>query len=242
MLALATLLALAAAAQPAAATLLAISAEESRSEVVLHIETSAPTAIVPRYWIGSPNMLVLDFQGARSALPPGVAYKGTTVRVRVGQFQPRTARVVVEAVLPFSYSVTASQSGVAVRIRFPTVPAATGSPDGRRTSSAVPEGHKRPMEPQPSARPHALRNTEQTATAPRGPLTFSIVAFGTVETVAQTIAAITDVTIRVDPSVSSRPAVLNLPRATLQQALAELSRQTGVRWRTAPDGAIEIIP
>jgi hypothetical protein len=133
--------------------------------------------------------------------------------------------VVVESTTPFSYSVTARGTDVTVQVRFPERPAQTHTPP--IPSSAEPEG------PQTPHGGEALR--------PPKPVTqFSIVALGTLHSVALTIAAISGTTIRVHPSVATRPAALNLPRTTLQQALAELSRQTGTRWRTTPDGAIEI--
>jgi len=216
----AIVLAALAAAYPTAALLLHLSAQENHTGATIRITTSASVSPLHRYWAGSPNMLVLDLRGTTLAMPQGTAYSGGAVRVRIGQFTKTTARVVVESTTPFSYSVTTRGNDVTVQVRFPERPASV-------PSSAEPEGLKLPMEPRPSGPPKPVTQ-------------FSIVALGTLHSVALTIAAISGTTIRVHPSVAARPAALNLPRTTLQQALAELSRQTGTRWRTAADGAIEI--
>jgi len=220
----ALVLAALAASYPTAALLLDLSAQENHAGAAIRITTSARVNVLHRYWAGSPNMLVLDLRGTTLAMPQGTAYSGGAVRVRVGQFTRTTARVVVESTTPFSYSVTARGNDVTVQVRFPEKPAQTHA---SIPSSAEPEGLKLPVEARPSGPPKPVTQ-------------FSIVALGTLHSVALTIAAISGTTIRVHPSVAARPAALNLPRTTLQQALAELSRQTGTRWRKASDGAIEI--
>jgi hypothetical protein len=216
-------------AQPAA--LLGVQAEEHPGTATVHVLVTGPYTHTTRHWTDRFHTLVVDLQGAVTAVRPGTAFTGKSIRVRIGQFQARTARVVIESTYPFAYSTAKQQDALLVQLRFPGAarparPAATATPAA-------------PPPPAPAARPSPAATP---APQPAAGRTFSIVAFGSLESIAQTIAAISGTPIRVHPAVAQKPAALKLESATLQQALAELARQTGARWTRNSDGTIDILP
>jgi len=216
-------------AQPAA--LLGVHVEEQPGTVAVHILAAGPYTHTTRHWTDRLHTLVVDLKGAVATVPPGTAFTGKSIRVRIGQFQARTARVVIESTTPFAYSTAKQRDGLLVQLRFPGA-----AQPARPAATATPAA---PPSPAPTARPSPAAAPNPQPAASR---TFSIVAFGSLESVAQTIAAISGTPIRVHPAVAHRAAALKLEATTLQQALAELARQTGARWTRNADGTIDILP
>lgn len=229
------------------AALLAVSAPTAfLVDLSVHREASSATVTIAvagtfrhttHHWIGDTNTLVVDIYPARLTAKPGTYYSDQHLRVRIGQFQQLTARVVIESKQPFVWSVKRPPEGLRAHIWFPRLaPPPTPLNPSRPAPS---QDQPTPSPPRPAATP----SPQPSPQAPPPPTpTFSIHAVGSLQTVAQTIAAITGARIEVDPSIAHRPVALRLPRATLQQALAEIVRQTGARWTVLPDGAIRISP
>lgn len=233
MIALAAALLLAA-AQPA--SLLAVRVEEGEGSATIALQLSGPATVVTRYWTDRLHTLILDLRGATLAIRPGPAHRSRRLQVRTGQFQARTARVVVESAPPFAYTTKRTQDGLLVQLRF------AGAHENRRPSPKAQAPAPVPVPATTRAAAIPPDSAQPSAPAQAAARIFSIVAFGTLDSVAQTVAAIAGTEIRVHPAVARRPAALKLDRATLQQALAELCRQTGARWTRAADGTVEITP
>lgn len=193
-----------------------------------------------RHWTGHLNTLVIDIRPARLASRPGTQHSSQHLRVRTGQFQRLTARVVIESAHPVVWTVSRTPEGLEATVHFPRLrsPAPVTTPAPAPAPTPVPHAQPGParQRPEPAPGPSPQR------TAPPAARTFAIHAAGTLQAVAQTIGAITGTRIEVDPSVAHRPVALRLPQATLQQALAELARQTSTRWTKLPDGTIRIGP
>ncbi len=76
--------------------------------------------------LNNPERLVLDFSGVRMTAPskPAQNVVQPVERIRLGQFKPDIARVVIDLASPVPYSVRAE--GSAILVSFATQPAATG--------------------------------------------------------------------------------------------------------------------
>lgn len=212
-------------ATPAAAAWLAgVSVTQEAASATVAIAVAGTFGYTTRHWTGPLNTLVIDIHPAWLAAKPGTQHSSRHLRVRTGQFQQLTVRVVIESPEPFLWAVHRTPEGLKATIELPQL-----RPD-------------LPARPAPGpTRPAATSSSQPSPQVPTPPTRiFAIHAAGTLHAVAQTIAAITATRIEVDPPVAHRHVVLNLPRTTLQQALAELARQTGARWTTLPDGAIRI--
>ncbi len=88
----------------------------------------------------NPERLVLDFSGARLAVNrtviPGVA---SPVRgIRLGQFRPDVARVVIDLTAPARYQIAREGQAVVILFRTPSVPAPEASVAPMRTAETVP--------------------------------------------------------------------------------------------------------
>jgi len=72
-----------------------------------------------------PDWVVIDFPNAVYDVPPArlPSPEGTVLRVRGGQFQPTTARIVVELAHPVKYEIATSSEGAAVAITVSPPPA-----------------------------------------------------------------------------------------------------------------------
>lgn len=240
------LLALLLAVPTATAWLVGVSVRQDAASATVAIAVSGTFRHTAHHWTGTLNTLVVDIHPARLAFRPGIQHTHRHLRVRTGQFQQLTARVVIESPQPFVWTVSRTPSSLEARIEFPGLrsPAAPATPK----PSPAPGQSTPPPRVRPSPAGPAPEPTATSAPQP-GPQagtpaarTFAIVAAGTLQAVAQTIAAIAGTRIKVDPSVADRLVVLKLSQATLQQALAELARQTGTRWTTLPDGSVRISP
>jgi hypothetical protein len=216
-------------------TVLSVSASAQDRTAQVRVEIAGHPRITTRHWTARLHTLVVDLYGARLAIRPGTTFDSPLIRVRTGQFQARTARIVVESPRPFVYTLARSPEDVRISLRF-ALPATATTTAKQRTTN--PENNA-PLRAAARDRSRPHPTSPEIAAAAR---TFSIVAFGSLQDVAQTLAAITRTTIRVHPDVASRPAALNLRYTTLQAALAELARQTGTRWTRAPDGTIDVSP
>lgn len=227
---LASLLAIAAPSIPQA-WLTGVSVRHEAASATVTIAINGPSRYTTRYWTGKVNTLVVDVYPARLAIPPGPQYSHPNVRVRVGQFQQLTARVVIESAHTFVWSLSRTPAGLEATVQFPRLT----PPSPPVTPTPLPTPSQTAHRPKPAEAPPSRPSPEPVQT-------FAIYAAGTLDTVAQTIAAITGTRIEVHPSVAYRPVVLKLPQATLQQALAELARQTATRWTRLPDGTVRIGP
>ena len=95
-----------------------------------------------------PDRLVLDFVGARMAVHktviPGVS--APVVDVRMGQYQPDIARVVVDLTAPTSYSVSRDGSAVVISFSAPKARPMGVSQKSTLTTSAPDETSQKPAE------------------------------------------------------------------------------------------------
>jgi len=95
-----------------------------------------------------PDRLVLDFVGARMAVHktviPGVS--APVVDVRMGQYQPDIARVVVDLSAPTSYYVSRDGSAVVISFRAPKATPMGVSQKSTLTTSAPDESSQKPAE------------------------------------------------------------------------------------------------
>jgi len=115
---------------PGSGVLESVQVESSDERVDVWIRVRGFASHLLREFRGRPNQVVIDFKGVgsvHSAARVPVGRAGVTA-VRTGQFEPATARVVVDLVADFpAYALTAMEGGFFLRLGKPPEP----GPEGR---------------------------------------------------------------------------------------------------------------
>jgi len=104
--------------EAAAAKVSSIALEETSGALQLTIIASGPVHY--QEVNVRPDWLVLDIPGAQMDVPAGSLppARGIVKRIRVGQFKPNVARVVVELMRPTEFRVTVSQENTAIIVNL----------------------------------------------------------------------------------------------------------------------------
>lgn len=208
----------------ALATVTDVVVKEFPGKVQVAVVANAAVRYRVADWRGKPETwVVLDVLGAQLALPAGeLPYRDREVqRVRVGQFNATTVRVVVELAGPRSYTVepVAGAYGVIIAILSgkPSRPAASANP-------VVPPGAVAQAQQPPRARQYTLE--------------FRDARFSDV---MAALARLANLNIVVAPEAAEKRVTVRLVNVSLEDALNLLTQPLGLGW-TRVAGNIVILP
>ncbi len=214
-------------ARPASAALATVTdvvVKEFPGKVQVAVVANAAVRYRVADWPGKPeSWIVLDVLGAQLVLPPGeLPYRGGDVmRVRVGQFNATTVRVVVELAGPRSYTVepVAGAYGVVIAILSgrPSRPAASANP-------VVPPGAVAQAQQAPRPRQYTLE--------------FRDARFSDV---MAALARLANLNIVVAPEAAEKRVTVRLVNVSLEDALNLLTQPLGLGW-TRVAGNIVVLP
>jgi type II secretory pathway component GspD/PulD (secretin) len=163
-------------------------------------------------WSGKPpTWVVVDILGAQLGFPAGeLNYSGRDIRrVRVGQFNETTVRVVVELTQVRSFSVHPVSGAYAVVVTLPT-----GNP-------SPPAASAEPAAPSPAAA------QVQPARPPQFTLEFRDARFSDV---MAALARLANLNIVVAPEAADKRVTVRLMQVTLEEALNLLTQPLGLGW------------
>lgn len=211
-------------AQPAAASMVTVTdVAVSEFSGGVQVAIAATGAVRHRVaeWSGKPDTwIVVDLLGARLGFPPGeVASRGGDIaRIRVGQFNATTVRVVVELTARRSYTVQTAADNRAVAIRISNPAAGTSSPvtsaqAGAPTAQAQPVAQPAPRAAQPGMRRFTLEFRD-----------------AKLSDVMAALARLANLNIVVTPEAGERRVTVRLVNVTLNEALELLTRPLGLGW------------
>ncbi|MDR7400023.1 MAG: secretin N-terminal domain-containing protein [Armatimonadota bacterium] len=214
-------------AQPASAALATVTdvlVKQFPGKLQVTVLTDAAVRYRVADWPGKPEAwVVVDVLGAQLALPPGeLPYRGgDLMRVRVGQFNATTVRVVVELAGPRSYTVEPIGGAyglvIAILSGTPSRPAASANP-------VVPPG--------------AVAQAQQPSRPRQYTLEFRDARFSDV---MAALARLANLNIVVAPEAAEKRVTVRLVNVSLEDALNLLTQPLGLGWvRVA--GNIVVVP
>ena len=208
----------------AATAITQVDMRRTGQEAIVRVEGDGRLTVHP-FRLPSPERLVLDFSGARLALahPPIRGALKPVRGVRVGQFKPDVARVVIdlEQVAPYVFK----SEGKSVTVSFAL---AREAPSTEPAASPTETGHARPLVP--------VHRTETSPPAPMSPATFGASGMLRPELLRELTGALADpVPPEVEPSENAshsvKPPVFGQRRqvdfAQLKKEAEELARLAG---------------
>ncbi|MDR5683546.1 MAG: secretin N-terminal domain-containing protein [Armatimonadota bacterium] len=213
-------------AQPAAAALVTVT-DVTVKEFVGKVQIAILATGAVRYrladWSGKPDtMVVVDILGARLGFSAGeLAYrKGDVARVRVGQFNETTVRVVVELSVSRSYTVQTADGNRAVVVAVLS-PATGASHPAASAQAGAPMGQTQPVaQAQPAA---------QATPVPTRRFTLEF-RDAKMSDVLAALARLSNLNIVVAPEAADRRVTIRLVGVTLEEALDLLTRPLGLAW------------
>jgi len=223
---------------PATVTELSIVPAGARTEVVIRVDAGVQT----RDFMMDDGRLVLDFEGAETR---GARWdrinRGGVRGLRVAQFQPGIARVVIELVQPLEYEVTRESN--AVRVSFPN-PAGEFAPwtsGGQLADAAASRSvsQQAPQQRQQTTRPEPAR--AGTMTRPQRPLGQPItVTFDQVPVpdVLASFAAISGRSIIPSPDVRGTLITAEIVNQPWDVALEAILEANNLRLRELASGVL----
>lgn len=199
-------------ASAALATVTDVAVKEFGAKVQVGVVATAPLRYRVADWAGKPDTLVvLDLLGAQLGRPPGeLPYRGRDVqRVRIGQFNETTVRVVVELAGPRSYTVQPVPGAYAIVLsvltRTPSRPVASSHP--------VPPPGAVAQAPQPRPAQYTLE--------------FRDARFSDV---MAALARLANLNIVVAPEAAEKRVTVRLVNVSLEDALNLLTQPLGLGW------------
>ncbi len=200
-------------ADAALGTVTDVSVKEFPGKLQVAVVANAPVRYRVADWSGKPETwIVLDVLGAQLARAGGeLPYRGRDVdRIRVGQFNPTTVRVVVELVGPRSYTVEPVPGAYAVAIailsRAPSRPVASA---------------------QPALPPRVVAQAQQPPRVPQYTLEFRDARFSDV---MAALARLANLNIVVAPEAADKRVTVRLVNVSLEDALNLLAQPLGLGW------------
>jgi len=221
LLLVASLVAPARPAQAALATVTDVSVKEFGNKVLVAVVATRAVRYRVADWSGKPDTwVVLDVLGAELGVPAGeLPYRSRDIaRVRVGQFNSTTVRVVVELAGERSYTVQPVTGAYAVAIVI------AGNGPSRPTASAQPVP--------PSA----------TAQAQARPARFTLeFRDARLSDVMAALARLANLNVVVAPEAAERRVTIRLVNVSLDEALNLLTQPLGLGW-TRVGGNIVVLP
>ncbi|MER3459817.1 MAG: hypothetical protein C4303_01005 [candidate division GAL15 bacterium] len=205
-------------------TVTAVSVKEFGDKVQVAVITSGPVRHRVAEWAGKPDTwIVVDLLGAQLGIPAGQLPQRArdVARIRVGQFNDTTVRVVVELVAPRSYAVEPVPGAYAVAIailpRTASRPAASSPP------------------PVP---PAATAQAQQPARPVRYTLEFRDAKLSDV---MAALARLANLNIVVVPEAAEKKVTVRLVNVSLEEALNLLAQPLGLGW-TRVGTTIMVLP